>query len=160
MTERGFECELDGEVIACTDDTSESFTSSEEFNNLPEGTHTFTVRAFVVIFDGETPTTIEDQTPESFTWTIEDNNPPPDDNNPPPDDNNPPPDDNNPPPDDNNPPSNNNNNPPSNNNNNPPSNNNNNPPSNDGPSQVPNEAGGTPDSGVTPFGNGPTGASP
>ena len=81
MTERGFECELDGEVIACTDDTSESFTSSEEFNNLPEGTHTFTVRAFVVIFDGETPTTIEDQTPESFTWTIEDNNPPPDDNN-------------------------------------------------------------------------------
>ena len=168
VTERGFECELDGEVIACTDDTSESFTSSEEFNNLPEGTHTFTVRAFVVIFDGETPTTIEDQTPESFTWTIEDNNPPPDDNNPPPDDNNPPPDDNNPPPDDNNPPSNNNNNPPSNNNNNPPSNNNNNPPSNnnnnppsnDGPSQVPNEAGGTPDSGVTPFGNGPTGASP
>ena len=167
MTERGFECELDGEVIACTDDTSESFTSSEEFNNLPEGTHTFTVRAFVVIFDGETPTTIEDQTPETFTWTIEDNNPPPDDNNPPPDDNNPPPDDNNPPPDDNNPPSdnnnppsNNNNNPPSNNNNNPPSNNNNNPPSNDGPSQVPNEAGGTPDSGVTPFGNGPTGASP
>ena len=35
------------------------FTSSEEFNNLPEGTHTFTVTAFVVIFDGETPTTIE-----------------------------------------------------------------------------------------------------
>ena len=95
MTERGFECELDGEVIACTDDTSESFTSSEEFNNLPEGTHTFTVRAFVVIFDGETPTTIEDQTPESFTWTIEDNNPPPDDNNPPPDDNNPPSNNNN-----------------------------------------------------------------
>ena len=72
VIERGFICELDEEVIECTDDTSEFFTSSEEFNNLPEGTHTFTVTAFVVIFDGETPTTIEDQTPETFTWTIED----------------------------------------------------------------------------------------
>ena len=71
VIERGFICELDGEVIDCTDDTTEFFTSSEEFNNLPDGTHTFTVTAFVVIFDGETPTTIEDQTPETFTWTIE-----------------------------------------------------------------------------------------
>ncbi|HET9806809.1 MAG TPA: hypothetical protein VFP49_07860, partial [Nitrososphaeraceae archaeon] len=48
VTERGFICELDGEVIEdCTDDTSESFTSSEEFNNLSPGTHTFTVAAFV-----------------------------------------------------------------------------------------------------------------
>ena len=70
VLERGFICELDEEVIECTDDTSEFFTSSEEFNNLPEGTHTFTVTAFVVIFDGETPTTIEDQSPETFIWTM------------------------------------------------------------------------------------------
>ena len=64
VIDRGFECELDGVEIDCTDDTSESFTSIEEFNNLPEGTHTFTVTAFVDVSNGETPMTIKDQTPE------------------------------------------------------------------------------------------------
>ena len=44
----------------------ESFTSSEEFLNLPPGVHTFTVSAFVVV--NEEP--IFDPTPETFTWTI------------------------------------------------------------------------------------------
>ena len=56
----------DGETFECTDDTSELFTSSEEFLNLPPGIHTFTVRAFVVV--NEEP--IFDPTPETFTWTI------------------------------------------------------------------------------------------
>ncbi len=65
--DRGFVCELDdGETFDCTDDTGESFTSSEEFFNLPPGVHTFTVRAFVVV--NEQP--IFDPTPETFTWTI------------------------------------------------------------------------------------------
>ena len=64
---RGFVCELDGgETFECTDDMGESFTSSEEFLNLPPGVHTFTVRAFVVV--NEEP--IFDTTPETFTWTI------------------------------------------------------------------------------------------
>ncbi|MGH9981207.1 MAG: hypothetical protein ACRD6U_06615, partial [Nitrososphaeraceae archaeon] len=66
-TSRGFVCELDdGETFDCTDDTGESFTSSEAFFNLPPGVHTFTVRAFVVV--NEQP--IFDPTPETFTWTI------------------------------------------------------------------------------------------
>src|SRR5215203_4676815 len=241
VTERGFVCVLDnGEPIDCTDDTSESFTSSEEFINLSPGTHTFIVAAFVVvneqtivdltpvtftwtivpiivdttldaidgnddtITDGDSTTsndieftfsgevtnadpevfedqgfictivgdpidecgsplddftgteeflnlpvgdhtftvaafivinqnTIIDPEPESITWTIEEEN---NDNNPPPTDNNPPPTDNNPPPTDNK------------------------PSTNGGPSQVPKEAGGKPETGITPFGNGPTGASP
>ena len=40
--DRGFECVLDdGETFDCTDDMGESFTSSEEFLNLPPGVHTF-----------------------------------------------------------------------------------------------------------------------
>ena len=67
VTERGFVCMLDdGEPIDCTDDTSESFTSSEEFNNLSPGTHTFIVAAFVVVNEQ----TIVDLTPVTFTWTI------------------------------------------------------------------------------------------
>src|SRR5687768_3703391 len=66
VIERGFVCVLDGETIDCTDDTSESFTSSEAFFNLSPGSHTFTVAAFVVV--NEQP--IFDQTPETFTWTI------------------------------------------------------------------------------------------
>ena len=66
--DRGFECELDdGETFDCTDDMGESFTSSEEFLNLPPGIHTFTVRAFVQVSE---EVRIEDQTPETFTWTI------------------------------------------------------------------------------------------
>src|SRR5918995_1511082 len=68
VTERGFVCVLDGETIDCTDDTGESFTSSEEFLNLSPGTHSFTVRAFVQVSE---EVRIEDQTPETFTWTIE-----------------------------------------------------------------------------------------
>ena len=69
VTERGFVCMLDGgEPFDCTDDTSESFTSSEEFLNLDPGTHTFTVAAFVVV-NGQQPP-IFDLTPETFTWTI------------------------------------------------------------------------------------------
>ncbi|HEX6294590.1 MAG TPA: hypothetical protein VFZ46_05495 [Nitrososphaeraceae archaeon] len=50
VTERGFVCMLDGgEPFDCTDDTSESFTSSEAFSDLPPGTHTFTVAAFIVV---------------------------------------------------------------------------------------------------------------
>ena len=67
-TSRGFVCELDdGETFECTDDMGELFTSSEEFLNLPPGTHTFTVRAFVEVSEGEI---IFDPTPETFTWTI------------------------------------------------------------------------------------------
>src|SRR5215207_2205347 len=67
VTERGFVCVLDnGEPIDCTDDTSESFTSSEEFINLSPGTHTFIVAAFVVVNEQ----TIVDLTPVTFTWTI------------------------------------------------------------------------------------------
>ena len=65
---QGFVCVLDdGETFDCTDDTGESFTSSEEFLNLPPGTHSFTVRAFVQVSEGEI---IFDTTPETFTWTI------------------------------------------------------------------------------------------
>ncbi len=68
VTERGFVCMLDGgEPFDCTDDTSESFTSSEEFLDLAPGIHTFTVAAFVVV-NGQPP--IFDPTPETFTWTI------------------------------------------------------------------------------------------
>ena len=35
VTERGFECKLDGEVIASTDNTSNTLLVDEEFNNLP-----------------------------------------------------------------------------------------------------------------------------
>src|SRR5918995_4422082 len=66
VTERGFVCVLDGETIDCTDDTGESFTSSEEFLNLPPGVHTFTVSAFVVVNEE----TIFDPTPVTFIWTI------------------------------------------------------------------------------------------
>ncbi len=66
--DRGFECVLDdGETFDCTDDTGESFTSSEEFFNLPPGTHSFTVRAFVQVSE---EVRIVDPTPETFTWTI------------------------------------------------------------------------------------------
>src|SRR5687768_9532569 len=65
---RGFVCVLDdGETFDCTDDMGESFTSSEAFFNLPPGVHTFTVRAFVEVSEGEI---IFDTTPETFTWTI------------------------------------------------------------------------------------------
>ena len=68
VTERGFVCALDGgELFDCTDDTSESFTSSEEFLNLHPGTYTFEVAAFVVVDEQQT---IFDLTPVTFTWTI------------------------------------------------------------------------------------------
>ena len=55
VTERGFVCALDGgELFDCTDDTSESFTSSEEFLNLDPGTYTFEVAAFVVVDEQQT----------------------------------------------------------------------------------------------------------
>src|SRR5215204_2173230 len=148
--DQGFICTIVGDPIDDCGSPLDDFTGTEEFLNLPLGDHTFTVAAFIVINQN----TIIDPEPESITWTIEednnDNNPPPTDNNPPPTDNNPPPTDNNPPPTDNNP-------PPTDNK---PSSNNNKPSSEDGPSQVPNEAGGKPETGITPFGNGPTGASP
>jgi len=134
---RGFVCVLDGETFDCTDDTGESFTSSEEFLNLPPGTHSFTVRAFVQVSE---EVRIEDQTPETFTWTIEEEEEEPPEE---PEEPEEPEDNDNPPADDN-----------------PPTDDNNNQPSNNNPSQVPNEAGGEPQTGITPFGDGPTGAAP
>ncbi|MCC2647407.1 MAG: hypothetical protein K0R16_210, partial [Nitrososphaeraceae archaeon] len=53
--ERGFVCVLDGEPIDCTDDTSESFTSTEAFFNLSTGSHIFTVTAFVDVIPHQQP---------------------------------------------------------------------------------------------------------
>ena len=39
--------------------------------DLDPGTHTFTVAAFVDVFNGETTVRIIDLTPETFTWTID-----------------------------------------------------------------------------------------
>ena len=65
---QGFLCKLDDqEFVPCDGPTTINFTGSQFYSGLPLGDHTFSVVAFVVV--NEQP--IFDQTPETFTWTIE-----------------------------------------------------------------------------------------
>ena len=65
---QGFLCKLDDqEFVPCDGPTTINFTGSQFYSGLPLGNHTFSVVAFVVV--NEQP--IFDQTPETFTWTIE-----------------------------------------------------------------------------------------